>query len=78
MCGRCESGRYTDRATLLARRTAREYQRARDTNRARWAVAILGLLTLLIVGAVNRADAECDTYSEPSEPERCARDHWAN
>jgi hypothetical protein len=76
MCARCDrdpsNGRFTGRAVLLARRTAREYQRARALNRARWAVA---LVLLAIVGL---ASVPCDLYPESWEPGRCARDHWSN
>jgi hypothetical protein len=72
MCQRCEAGRFTDRATLLARRTAREYQRARDLNRARWAVVAIVALIVAV------ASLPCDLYPESLEPGRCARDHWSN
>ena len=80
MCRRCErdpsNGRFTGHATLLARRAERERIRARDLNRARWAVAAVLLAMLALAGYAGLVP--CDTFPEALEPGRCARDHWSN
>jgi hypothetical protein len=49
---------------------------------SRWGTAAVTLVVLALyvygLGIVARDYLPCDLYPETMEPERCARDHWAN